>query len=275
MRKKLLSSFLALALLLTALAVPALAQKAEKTPPDKPKETQAAKEPQETESPKETETPKETQPSKETQMPGKPPSSGGAFSGDSDLVTRDLLYDKEGRKQFISVQDRAGNLFYIIIDYDAPVNQEEEQYKTYFLNPVDPEDLAALTGQEPTGPVLCTCREKCKPGKVDLTCPVCSTNMAECAGEEPEQPTQPPAEQPREPDTPAQEPDRRMMTLAGVLLLGTILAAAAVVVIRKGRKRPSGRPDPDDEEETPQDPDNPELLPETEQTDRTEDDRIE
>ena len=47
---------------------------------------------------------------------------------------RDLLYDKATNKQFITVQTKSGNTFFIVIDYDAPINEDEEQYQTYFLN---------------------------------------------------------------------------------------------------------------------------------------------
>ena len=48
------------------------------------------------------------------------------------LVTRDLLYDEHTNKQFITVQTSGGNTFYIVIDYDKPVDEEGEQYETYF-----------------------------------------------------------------------------------------------------------------------------------------------
>ena len=32
----------------------------------------------------------------------------------------------------------------------------------------------------------CTCTEKCEAGEVNTACPVCSVNMTECAGKEPE-----------------------------------------------------------------------------------------
>jgi len=36
---------------------------------------------------------------------------------------------------------------FYVIDYDAPVNEGEEQYKTYFLNQVDETDLSELLEQ--------------------------------------------------------------------------------------------------------------------------------
>lgn len=53
---------------------------------------------------------------------------GEGFSEEGNLVTRDLLYDEHTNKQFITVQTAGGNTFYIVIDYDKPVDEEGEQY---------------------------------------------------------------------------------------------------------------------------------------------------
>jgi len=58
---------------------------------------------------------------------------GEGFSEDGNLVTRDLLYDAATNKQFITVETSGGNTFYIVIDYDKPVDEDGEQYHTYFL----------------------------------------------------------------------------------------------------------------------------------------------
>ena len=57
---------------------------------------------------------------------------GEGFSEDGNLVTRDLLYDAATNKQFITVETSGGNTFYIVIDYDKPVDEEGEQYETTF-----------------------------------------------------------------------------------------------------------------------------------------------
>ena len=133
-------------------------------------------------------------------------------------VTRDLLYDKHTNKQFITVQTSGGSTFYIVIDYDKPVDEEGEQYETYFLGVADEADL--LAAFESAGGELpaCTCTEKCAAGAVNTDCPVCATNMTECAGVEPEPE---PAEDP--------EPEAKAGFPAGTLLL-----ALAVVVIGGG-----------------------------------------
>ena len=48
------------------------------------------------------------------------------FSEDGNLVTRDLLYDAATNKQFITVETSGGNTFYIVIDYDKPVDEDGE-----------------------------------------------------------------------------------------------------------------------------------------------------
>ena len=77
-----------------------------------------------------------------TPTPEKP--KGEPIDDEGNAYTRDLLYDKATNKQFITVQTKNGNTFYIVIDYDAPINEDEEQYQTYFLNMVDESDLLAL-----------------------------------------------------------------------------------------------------------------------------------
>ena len=122
---------------------------------------------------------------------------GEGFSEDGNLVTRDLLYDAATNKQFITVETSGGNTFYIVIDYDKPVDEDGEQYHTYFLNMVDEADL--LAALEAAGGELpaCSCTEKCALGAIHTDCEVCATNMTECAGTAPEPaPVTEPAEEP-------------------------------------------------------------------------------
>ena len=130
---------------------------------------------------------------------------GTGLSGDGNAVARDLLYDKHTNKQFITITDRDGNTFYMVIDYDSPINEEEEQYKTYFLNPVDLADLDGLAADGGTveTPAVCSCTDRCQPGEVNLGCEVCSQDMTACVGkepaaEEPEETTEPEPEDPEE-----------------------------------------------------------------------------
>lgn len=107
-------------------------------------------------------------------------------------------------------------------DYDKPVDEEGEQYETYFLSQVDESDL--LAALEASGGELpaCTCTEKCAAGAVNTDCPVCATNMTECAGVAPE----PEPAEPEEPEE-AQEPEAGFPA-------GTLLLALAAVVIGGG-----------------------------------------
>ena len=94
-------------------------------------------------------------------------------------------------KQFIVVQSKGGNYFYIIIDHAA-----EGENTVHFLNQVDEADLMAIIGEEEnTAPAVCTCTDKCVAGAINTTCPVCSVTMSACTGvekqTEPEQPEEP------------------------------------------------------------------------------------
>lgn len=163
-----------------------------------------------------------------TTQPGEPLSQGSEFS------TRDLLYDKDTHKQFITVEGRDGNTFYIVIDYDAPVNGKEEQYQTYFLNKVDEADLAALVEQGE--PVACSCTDKCHAGVVNTACPLCAVNMTECVGKEAE------PSAPVESDPPDINPEPEKKDAGGGMLL-VILAVAlagggAVYFLKFKKKKP-------------------------------------
>lgn len=73
---------------------------------------------------------------------------GAPFGEDGNLIVRDLLYDKHTNKQFITVETRNGKIFYIVIDYDKPIDEDLEQYHTYFLNMVDERDLLDIIEEE-------------------------------------------------------------------------------------------------------------------------------
>lgn len=108
---------------------------------------------------------------------------GTGFTQNGNSVTRDLLYDKYSNKQFITIETRNGETFYLVIDYDKPLDEEGERYETYFLNLVDEADLLALVEGDKQTPV-CSCTTKCEAGAVNTSCEVCKTNMTECTGKE-------------------------------------------------------------------------------------------
>ncbi len=62
--------------------------------------------------------------------------------------TLDVLYSAHTNKQFITVQSKNGETFYLVIDYDKPIDEEAELYETYFLNLVDERDLLAFLSEE-------------------------------------------------------------------------------------------------------------------------------
>lgn len=181
---------------------------------------------------------------------------GDALSGKSDFYTRDLLYDKATNKQFITVQGRDGNVFYIVIDYDAQVDDDEEKYMVYFLNQVDEADLSALIEAEDKPPAVCSCAKKCAVGAVNTSCEICSANLSECVGKEPEPDPAP------EPDTPeeAEKPERSSVIGPVVILLVMVMAGAgAVCYLKFFKKKPdvAGSADLDDydygDEDEPED----------------------
>ena len=159
-------------------------------------------------------------PVEETPAPTVEP--GESFTEDGNLVTRDLLYDKHTNKQFITVQTSGGNTFYIVIDYDKPVNDEEEQYQTYFFSVVDEADLLAAAEAAGMEVPACACTDKCAAGDINTNCPVCASNMTECVGVEPE------PESVEEPEpNPQPEPEQKSNT-------GTLLLILAVALIGGG-----------------------------------------
>ena len=198
-------------------------------------------------------TPKpETQADPEKEEEAETPEPGTGFTSDGNAVTRDLLYDKATNKQFVTLETKDGTVFYLVIDYDSPINEEEEQYQTYFLNLVDAADLPALVGEEEPepeeAPPLCSCRDRCQVGKIDTTCPVCTADLAACLGEEPE----PEPEPEPEVQQPVEEPeDNSSSAVTAVILLLVILAGGAVFVmklLRRKEKTPSRPPEDDDED---------------------------
>ena len=158
-------------------------------------------------------------PVEETPAPTVEP--GESFTEDGNLVTRDLLYDKHTNKQFITVQTSGGNTFYIVIDYDKPVDEDGEQYQTYFFSVVDEADLLAAAEAAGVELPACACTVKCAAGAINTDCPVCAVNMSECVGTkaEPE-----PVDEP-EPTEP--EPEQKSNT-------GTLLLILAVALIGGG-----------------------------------------
>ena len=169
---------------------------------------------------------------------------GTGFSQNGSAVTRDLLYDKHTNKQFIAVETRNGHTLYLVIDYDKPLDEDGDQYETYFLNLVDESDLLALIDREDSAPV-CSCANKCEAGAVNTACEVCRANMTECAGKA--------AEPKKEPETtpePDPEPEKKSggsgLLVVALLLLMAGGGALYWFKLRKPKPQTKGPADLDD-----------------------------
>ena len=155
----------------------------------------------------------------------------GSFtpSGNMTLIDDYLQIEAEAtedtpqqEKQFITLQSKNGNVFYLVIDR----NGSEEN--VYFLNLVDEADLLALMedaedGTTATAPA-CSCTDKCAVGAIHTDCEICRTNMSECAGKESGvvlDPTEPDATEPTDKEEPK---SNNFGTIIILVVLGAVIA---------------------------------------------------
>ena len=171
-----------------------------------------------------------------------------AFTPDGNLTLVDdfsfLTEDEDGNtegKQFLTVQTKAGNTFFIVID------RARDSENTYFLNLVDEADLLSLMDEPPAEKAapVCSCTDHCTVGHIDTSCPVCAVDMTACLGTdpepEPEEVVIPPEPEPEPPKKDGMENTMRIVGAVG------LLAVAAVVLLFVFRGK-SGKQTPRHEE---------------------------
>ena len=185
---------------------------------------------------------------------------GAALTPDGNLSLIDDLGGASSGKQFITVETKGGNVFYLIIDRD-----DEGAQTVHFLNQVDEADLLALMedGEVQETPAVCTCTEKCQAGAVNTACPVCAVNMSECAGKAPEE----------EPE-PEPEPEKESGSggaLVLILLLAVLGGGGAFAYIKfiKPKQGAKVSADPDDYDFEDEEEYINEDAPEPEETEET------
>ena len=201
---------------------------------------------------------------------GKPPF---AFTPDGNLTLIDDFLQIEApasedsariEKQFITVQSKNGNTFYIVIDRNG------ETENVYFLNLVDEADLMALMedeNSETTAPT-CSCTDKCVVGAINTSCEICRSNMRECAGKEiviEPQPTEP-VEEPA-----AEKKSASFLPVLILLIAGAAGGAVYWFKFRKPKTKTTGSSDLDDydfgEDDEETELDDADLMEETESED--------
>ena len=163
---------------------------------------------------------------------------GAALTPDGNLsLIDDIGSSTRSGKQFITVETKNGNVFYLIIDRD-----DEGEETVHFLNQVNEADLLSLMGDDAPAaetPAVCNCKEKCVAGAVNTNCPVCKNNLSECSGKETV----------TEPEPEPEQPEKK--SSGGLLVIVLLLALAgggafAYVKFIKPKQGMKVSTDPDD-----------------------------
>ncbi len=183
--------------------------------------------------------------------------------GNLELVD-DVTQESDG-KQFITVQSKNDNTFYIVIDRDKDTDN------VYFMNLVDEADLMALM-EDGEVTVKCTCKTRCKAGDVDTSCPVCKNNMVECTGVEEEKEAETTTE-PTADDTEKTESKGSSAPILLVLLIVGLGAGGAVYYLKfkKSKTDTKGPVDLDDYDFGDDDEDDTEYVTEDDLPEETDD----
>ena len=171
---------------------------------------------------------------------------------EGNLTLVDDLVDPVTGKQFLTVETRNGNVFYIVVDRSG------DKDKVFFLNAVDEADLTALIGEPPEEetPKKCVCGEKCYAGHVNVDCPVCAVNLGDCTGKEAEtevvSPSPAPVTQKDKPnkDKPEEKEEKPTVNPAAAAGLFVVAGVGGVLFffVRKKGKTGKNRPDNDPDE---------------------------
>lgn len=141
-------------------------------------------------------------------------------------------------KQFITVQSKNGNTFYIVIDRNG------ETENVYFMNLVDEADLYALIeGEDGENAPTCTCTDKCAIGAINTDCEICRSNMSECMGKETV--AEPESTEPTE-ETAEETKSANFLPLVILLIAGAAGGAVYWFKFRKPKAKTSGSSDLDD-----------------------------
>ena len=163
---------------------------------------------------------------------------GAALTPDGNLsLIDDIGSPTTSGKQFITVETKNDNVFYLIIDRD-----DEGEETVHFLNQVDEADLLTLMGDDAPAaetPAVCNCKEKCVAGAVNTNCPVCKNNLSGCSGKEVV----------AEPEPEPEQPEKK--SSGGLLVIVLLLALAgggafAYVKLIKPKQGVKVSTDPDD-----------------------------
>lgn len=180
-----------------------------------------------------------------------PPSLGGLTPDGNLALIDDILdgsyYSSEeigegGKMQFVTVETKSGNVFYLIIDHSTG--------DVYFLNLVDESDLLALLEDEGYE-AECDCKVRCEAGAVNTDCPVCRTDLKGCKGEEPE-PT--PTPTPAADSEPEDDGGFNAAVILLIVLILLLIAGAAAAFLKFCKKKPDTSGDTDlDDYEFPED----------------------
>lgn len=176
--------------------------------------------------------------------PTEKPEESPALTPDGNLTLLDDIGSSiKSGKQFVTMETKGGNVFYLIIDRD-----DKGEETVHFLNQVDEADLMNILedGKAEEKPIVCTCTQKCAAGSIDMSCPICKNTMSECTGRVPV--TEPPATTPEK----AEEKGGAGATLIALLVILLAVGGAVYFLVLKPKqeqKIPSDLDDLDLEDE--------------------------